>query len=58
MSENNTSIVTATIPLEEYWDLRTKAEANGYLMERLGQMDARFRDVEQKLWEIERKLQQ
>jgi hypothetical protein len=57
MNENNTSVVTVTIPLEEYWDLRTKAEANGYLMERLGQMEARFRDIEQKLWEIERTLQ-
>lgn len=57
MNENNTSIVTVTIPLEEYWDLRTRAEANGYLMQQLGQMEARFRDIEQKLWEIERTLQ-
>ena len=57
MNENNTSIVTVTIPLEEYWDLRTRAEANGYLMQQLGQMEARFRDIEQKIWEIERTLQ-
>lgn len=57
MNENNTSVVTVTIPLEEYWDLRTRAEANGYLMQQLGQMEARFRDIEQKLWEIERTLQ-
>lgn len=56
MNENNTSVVTVTIPLEEYWDLRTKAEANGYLMQQLGQMEARFRDIDQRLWEIERNL--
>ena len=44
-----------TIPIEEYMDLREKANMNGFLMKELGQMDARFQDIDRRLRELERK---
>ena len=46
-----------TISLEEYFALRTKAEENIYLADRLGQFEQRCRYIEDKLFEIERKIQ-
>ena len=40
---------TVTIPLEEYIELRRRADENLYLAERLGQF-------EQKLWNLENKV--
>ena len=45
---------TVTIPLEEYFDLRQKADMNAFLMNELGRMDARFQDFERRLWDLER----
>lgn len=44
---------TVTIPLDEYFNLREKAEMNGYLMTELGRMEARFREIEQRLLDLE-----
>lgn len=48
---------TVTITVDEYFDLRSKAEANLFLTTQLGQMDARVVDVERRLWELESKMQ-
>ena len=37
---------TVTIPLDEYFDLRQKAEMNTFLMNELGRMEARFVNLE------------
>lgn len=48
---------TVTITVDEYFDLRSKAEANLFLTTQLGQMDAKLVDAERRLWELERKMQ-
>lgn len=55
MSENE--VKTINIPIDEYFDLRTRAEMNGILMERLGQFEGRFFDLDRRIDELERKLQ-
>lgn len=44
---------TVTIPLEEYFDLRQKAEMNGFLMNELGHMQERLNEFERRLCECE-----
>ena len=39
---NEVEVKTINIPIDEYFDLRTRAEMNGILMERLGQIEGRF----------------
>ena len=48
-------INTVTITLEEYMDLRQKAEMNGFLMNELGRMEARFQEIDRRLYDLERK---
>ena len=54
MSENEAK--TINIPIDEYFDLRTRAEMNGIIMERLGQFEGRFFDLDRRIYELERKL--
>ena len=46
---------TVTITLEEYFDLRQKAEMNGFLMCELGRIESRFQDIDRRPFELERK---
>ena len=52
MAENE--VKTITIPIDEYFDLREKAQMNMYLMERLGQLDHQLFDLNQRVIELER----
>lgn len=45
---------TVTIPLDEYFDLRQKAEANLFLMNELGRMQSMVTDVHRRIEEHER----
>lgn len=54
MSESD--VKTINIPIDEYFDLRTKAEMNGILMERLGLIEGRFFDLDRRICELEFKL--
>ena len=54
MSENE--VKTIDIPIDEYFDLRTRAEMNGILMERLGRFEGRFFDLDRRIYELECKL--
>lgn len=47
---------TVTITVDEYFDLRQKAEANLYLMTELARFEQRCNDLERRLWKIERKM--
>lgn len=47
---------TVTITLEEYMDLREKASMNGFLMNELGRTEARFQEIDRRLWDLERKV--
>lgn len=49
----DTNVVTIT--LEEYMELRQKADMNGFLMNELGRMEARFQEIDRRLWHLERK---
>lgn len=40
---------TVTIPLDEYFDLRQKAEMNSFLMAELGQMRERLYEMDNRL---------
>lgn len=51
--DNMANIVT--ISVDEYFDLRSKAEMNATLLERLAQLEARFIDFDRRLWEVEHK---
>ena len=54
MGENE--VKTINIPIDEYFDLRTRAEMNSILMERLGQFEGRFFDLDRRIYELECKL--
>jgi hypothetical protein len=44
---------TVTIPLDEYFDLRQKAEINAFLMNELGRMESRFQSLERIVFDCE-----
>lgn len=54
MSENE--VKTINIPIDEYFELRTKAEMNGLLLNQLGQLEGRFFDLDRRIYELEHKL--
>ncbi len=56
MGENE--VRTISIPIDEYFDLRTKAEMNGILLEKLGQLDGRLWDYDRRIFELEQKLKE
>ncbi len=49
-------INTVTIPIEEYFEMRRKAEETLYLANQLGEMSARFAEYDRRIFELERKL--
>lgn len=51
--DNAANVVT--ISVDEYFDLRQKAEMNVQLMIRFEQLEARLGEFERRLWEVERK---
>ena len=53
---SDTNVTTVTITVDEYFDLRQKAETNLYLMTELGRLDARLNEYDRRLWDIERKI--
>lgn len=55
MAEERGAVPTVTIPVDEYFDLRQKAEMNGFLMERMGCFDGRLMDMDRRLYELENK---
>lgn len=46
---------TVTLDVDEYYNLRTRAEMNSFLMERLGRFDAILMDIERRVKELENK---
>lgn len=51
--EEKREVPTVTISVDEYFDLRQKAEMNGFLMERMGYFDGQLRDMDRRLHELE-----
>lgn len=50
----NEDVKTVTIPLDEYFELRQKAEANLFLMTELGRFQSMIDDVHRRICEHER----
>ena len=44
---------TINIPIDEYFDLRTKAEMNAYIMNTLGQLEGRMHEFDRRLYDLE-----
>lgn len=44
-----------TISVDEYFDLRTKAEMNAMLLDRLGMFEGRLCEAERRIYELEAK---
>ena len=51
MAENE--VKTVTIPIEEYFDLRMRAEQNIFLSNELGALKAELNEIHRRLWELE-----
>ena len=56
MSENE--VRTISIPIDEYFDLRTKADMNGMLLEKLGLLEGRIWDYDHRIFELEQRLKE
>lgn len=54
LESNENRVVT--IPLDEYFELRNKAEMNGMLMVTLGEFQGRLDGFDRRIWELESKL--
>ena len=53
--EEGKVVPMVTISADEYFNLRQKAEMNGFIMERVVCMSERLRDVDRRLYELENK---
>ena len=53
--DNTNTVNVVTITLEEYMDLRQKAEMSGFLMNELGRMEAQFQEINRRLNDLERR---
>ena len=51
---NNVPMVT--ISLDEYFELKTKANENLYLANEMGRMDARFVEIDRRFYELEERM--
>ena len=49
--DNTANVVT--ISIEEYFDLRTRADMNATLLVKFAEVDARLIDFDRRLWEVE-----
>lgn len=54
MAENEAKMVT--IPIEEYFDLRMRAEQNIFLSNELGSLKSELSEINRRLWELECKV--
>lgn len=54
MTENEV-VKTVNIPLDEYFELRQKADSAMFLMTELGEMRVRFENFERRLYDLERR---
>lgn len=45
---------TITITLNEYMDMRDKANMSGFLMNEFARMEARFQEIDRRLSDLER----
>lgn len=56
--EEKREIQTVAITIDEYFDLRQKAEMNGLLMERIGIFESHIMEMEKRLFALENPKQE
>ena len=54
MSETN--VATVTITVDEYFDLRQKAEANAYIVKELAALETRHDELLRRLLDVEMRI--
>ena len=54
--ETVNNVATVTITIEEYFDLRTKAEQGVYIANKLGALENRTFELDRRLFELEDKM--
>lgn len=54
--EKVNNVATVTITIEEYFDLRTKAEQGIYIANKLGELENRTFELDRRLFELEDKI--
>ena len=54
--ETVNNIATVTISIDEYFELKTKAEQSLYLSNKLGGLEERTFDLDRRLFELEGKM--
>ena len=52
------NINTVIIPIEEYFELRQKAEMNAFLVKEFGEIHARLQELDQKYYDLKWALDQ
>ena len=52
----NEIVKTVNIPIDEYFDMRSKAESAIWLVASLGEMRAHIDGLERRMYELERKM--
>ena len=56
MAENEVKVNTVTIPIDEYFDLRMRAEQSIFLSNELGNLRGELNEVNRRLWELEQRV--
>ena len=54
--ETVNNVATVTIPIDEYFDLRTRAEQGVYIADKLGSLENRIFELDRRLFELEDKM--
>lgn len=56
MMDNTPNVATVTITVEEYFDLRMRAEQNKYLTDTLMRIEGNFASLESRVFQMEKAL--
>lgn len=54
--ETVNNVATVTIPIDEYFDLRTRAEQSVYIADKLGSLENRTFELDRRLFGLEGKM--
>ena len=54
--DNTSNVATVTIPIEEYFDLRMRADQNRYLTDTLMRIEGNFASLESRICQMEKAL--
>ena len=57
MIEQGNGVTMITITADEYFDLRSRAEANNFMIQEMANCRTAFEQLSNKVWELEQKLE-